>query len=150
MTVAVATIASDVFTALRALIIANKPTYTYNETVFTYTLVAEHSRTNPSFPEVVLNSSAIKLKLLNLDGSGEDYEVEVQLDFYAKELHEIAAVEAGTDGLRNTFIGNITEFNDTDGLVAQEDFWDDSNIDSFSEGNQVLNTASVIIKFKLR
>src|SRR3990167_4015650 len=150
MAVAAATISSDVFTALRTLIIANKPTYTYNWTLFTYTMVAEYPRDNPTFPIVVLNESSISVKLLALDGSGTDYGVEVQLDFYAKELHGKKAIDAGRDGLRATFIGNISNFKNTDGLNPMEDFWDDSNTSPFQEGNQVINTGSSLIKFNLK
>lgn len=148
--VATATVSQDVFTALRALIIANKPTYTYDGTEYTYTLEAEYPKINPSFPVVVLNKSNISVTLLNLDGSGEDYEIEAQLDFYTKELHGKKAIDAGQDSLRATFIGNISSFKDNNGLLPQEDFWDDSNSDAFSEKNQVVNTASSIIKFKLQ
>src|SRR3990167_3286539 len=99
MAVSTATLSSDVFTALRTLIIANKPTYTYSGIVQTYTLEAEYPRDNPTFPVVVLNESSVSVRLLALDGSGTDYEVEVQLDFYAKELHGKKAIDAGRDGL---------------------------------------------------
>ena len=144
------TISSDVFTALRTLIIANKPTYVYNGTTFTYTLVAEYPRDNPTFPVVVLNESSVSVSLINLDGSGEDYKVEVQLDFYAKELHGKKAIDAGRDGLKATFINNISNFKDTDGLNPMEDFWDDSNTTPFQDRNQLINTGSSLIKFNLK
>src|SRR3990167_7399449 len=150
MAVAAATISSDVFTTLRTLIISNKPTYTYNGTIFTYTMVAEYPRDNPTFPVVVLNESSVSVSLINLDGSGEDYKVEVQLDFYAKELHGKKAIDAGRDGLRATFIGNIDNFKDTDGLNPMEDFWDDSNTTPFQDRNQIINTGSSLIKFQLK
>ena len=150
MVISTATISSDVFTALRTLIIANKPTYTYNGVTFTYTMVAEYPRDNPTFPIVVLNESSVKVSLLALDGSGTDYEVEVQLDFYAKELHGRKAIDAGRDGLRATFIGNIDNFKNTDGLNPMEDFWDDSNTTPFQDRNQLINTGSSLIKFNLK
>ena len=84
MAIAVSTLKSDVFTALRTLIIANKPSYIYDGDTYEYTLVSEYPRSNPTFPIVVLEKSKVKLSLVNLDGSGEDYELEIQLDFYAK------------------------------------------------------------------
>ena len=150
MVIKTATVTTDVFTALRALIVANKPTYVYDGTTFTYNLVSEYPRTNPTFPVVVLNKANISLALVNLDASGEDYSVEVQLDFYAKELHRINAIEAGQDGLRATFVGNIEKFKDTDGLIPMEDFWDDSDAVPFKDRNQVVHTGSSIVKFSLR
>src|SRR3990167_393335 len=144
------TLSSDVFTTLRTLIIANKPTYTYNEVTFNYTMVAEYPRDNPTFPIVVLNESSVNVSLINLDGSGEDYIVEVQLDFYAKELHGKKAIDAGRDGLRATFIGNIDNFKNTDGLNPMEDFWDDSSTDVFQDRNQLINTGSSLVKFQLK
>ncbi len=148
--VATATVAQDIFSKLRTLIIANKPTYTYDGVEYTYTLESEYPRTNPSFPIVVLNESDIDIALLNLDGSGEDYGAEIQLDFYAKELHGKKSIDAGRDALRAAFLGNISAFDTDDGLLPQEDFWVDSSSDAFSEKNQVVNTGSSIIKFKLK
>lgn len=148
--VSVLAVSQDVFTALRTLIIANKPTYTYNSVTYTYTLVAEYPRDNPTFPIIVLNESSVNVSLINLDGSGEDYKVEVQLDFYAKELHGKKAIDAGRDGLRVTFINNISNFKDTNGLNPMENFWEDSNTDVFQDKNQVINTGSSIIRFKLK
>lgn len=146
-----ATLSQDVFTALRTLIIANKPNYTYNGTIFTYTLVAEYPKDNPSFPVVVLNESSVNVVLLTYDGGGRNYGVEVQLDFYAKEAHGKKAIDAGRDGLRNTFIENISAFINTDGLIPMEDFWDDSNIASLQESkNQIINTGSSLVKFMLK
>ena len=152
MAVVPATLSGDVFTALRTLIIANKPTYQYGNpaVTFTYDLEAEYPRNNPTFPIVVLNESSVSVRLLALDGSGTDYEVEVQLDFYAKELHGKKAIDAGRDGLRATFIGNIDNFKNNDGLNPMDDFWDDSNTDVFQDRNQLINTGSSIVKFNLK
>ena len=145
------TLSQDVFTKLRILIIANKPTYVYNGITFTYTMVAEYPKDNPTFPVVVLNESSVNVVLLTFDGSGRDYGVEVQLDFYAKEAHGKKAIDAGRDSLRNTFINNISEFINTDGLIPMDDFWDDSNIASLQESkNQIINTGSSLLKFMLK
>ena len=150
MAVTTATLSQDIFTALRTLIIANKPTYTYGGTTYTYDLEAEYPRDNPTFPIIVLNESSVNVSLINLDGSGEDYKVEVQLDFYAKELHGKKAIDAGRDGLRATFLNNITNFKDNNGLNPMEDFWEDSNTDVFQDRNQVINIGSSKVKFKLK
>ena len=143
-------VGQEVFAVLRTLILANLPTYTYDEDTITYSFKAEYSRDNPSFPQVVLNDSNIGVSLLNLDGSGEDYAIEAQLDFYARERHGKKAVAAGKDKLRSTFIGNLSNFNTNDGLIPDEEFWDDTNISTFEDKGQVINTASVIVKFKLK
>ncbi len=150
MTVNVLTLKQDVFVALRTLIVNNKPTYEYGDKTQTYTLEATLPRTNPSFPIVVLNKANISIVLLNLDGSGEDYEITVQLDFYVKELHGDKAVDAGQDGLRNTFLNNKDNFDTDDGLLFAEDFWDDSNVTPFIDNNQVLKTGGSIVKFILK
>ena len=151
MAVSATTITQDVFTALRTLIIANKPTYTYNGTTFTYTMVAEYPKDNPTFPVVVLNESSVNVVLLTFDGGGRDYGIEVQLDFYAKEAHGKKAIDAGRDSLRNTFLNNIPTFINDDGLIPMDDFWDDSNISSLQESkNQIINTGSSLLKFMLK
>ena|SRR3990167_5666244 len=150
MTISASAIKTDFFTAIRALVIANKPTYTFNGSTITYNVEAEYGGENPTFPMVVVNSSKVKLVLLNLDGSGNDYALETQLDFYAKELHGKKAIEVGQQSLMATFIGNIETFNTTDGILPMEDFWEDSNIDTFQDKNQLLNTGSSLIRFKLK
>ena len=150
MAVSTSTLQSDVFTALRTLIIANKPSYIYDGDTYEYTLVSEYPRSNPTFPIVVLEKSKVKLSLVNLDGSGEDYELEIQLDFYAKEQHGTKAIEVGQQSLMSTFAGNITNFKDTDGLMPQQDFWEDGAGDTFQDKNQLINTSSSVVRFSLR
>ncbi len=147
--VSLSTVTQDVFTKLRALIVANKPTYTYGTTQ-TYSLTASFPRDNPTFPLVVLNDSNVSMSKITLDDGTWNYAVEVQLDFFAKELHGKKAISAGRDGLRNTFVGNISTFDSADGLVPKDNFWEDSNVDTFQEGNQVLNTGSSTVRFWLR
>ena len=143
-------VAEELFTVLETLILANKPTYTFNGSTITYTLVATYPNSNPSFPLVVLNQGSINVIPVNLDGTGEDYEIEVKLDFYAKEAHGIRAIVVGKDSLRKTFIGNRSNFETNDGLVSQADFWEDSNISAFEDRNQIVNTASVLVRFMLK
>ena len=149
MTVSPSTLQSDVFTSLRTLIIANLPTYTYNSTTKTYTLTAEYSSENPTLPEVVLNEAKSKLMLLTMDGSEGEYGVEVQMDFYAPEKHGQKAIGSAQSQLRNTFVGNITNFVSTDRLLPAEDFWEDSNVSPFENNNQILHTGRSIVRFKV-
>ena len=152
--VAVKKVEEEVYDVIEALIIANKPTYTRTilgtSTTFTYTFLSAYPKDNPSFPIVVLDEEDINIELLNLDGSGEDYIIEIKLDFYAKEEHGRRAIVEGKDSLRATFIGNISTFDTTNGMIPMNPFWDDSNTSFFSDKNQLLNTASVLIKFKLK
>ena len=148
--VSASTIRQDVFTAIRTIIIANKPAYSYNGVTYTYTVVAEYPNTDGVFPCVVINKSNVKLSLINLDGSGEDYAVDCQMDFYAKEAHGKKAIDVAQDALQNTFVGNISTFIATNGLNPMEHFWEDSNSSVFEDGKQVLNTASSIVRFKLK
>jgi len=149
MVVNLATISQDVFAALRTLIIANKPTYTYNDTIYTYTMVASQPKQDAVFPCVVLDDSDITDTRITMDaGTGEEM-IEVRLDFYALESHGKKAISVGRDGLRNTFIGNISEFVSTDKIVPQEDFWTDSGIANIELDKQVVNTATSFVRFKL-
>lgn len=152
--VAVAKIEQDVYAAVRTLIIDNKPTYTRTilgtSTTFTYDVVSEYPKDNPTFPVVVLNESDVNVTTINQDGSGEEFMVEIQLDFYAKEAHGKKAISEGRDPLRNTFIGNKTAFDTDNGLIPMEDFWDNSSTSAFTDRNQLINTGSVIVKFMLK
>lgn len=148
------TLDTDLYDAIETLIIANKPTYTRTiagvPTVFTYDFKSGYPRSNPSFPIVVFDEDDINLVLLNMDGSGEDYAIEIKLDFYAIEAHGRKAISEGKQQIRATFLANLSAFDIDNGLIPTEDFWDDSNTSIFADHNQVLNTASVIIKFKLK
>ena len=149
MTVSPATIRQDVYSAVRTLLVANKPTYTYDSATQTYSIVAEYGRQASSFPYIVINPASVQVILLDLDGSGEDYAIEVQLDFYALESHRKKAIDAGQDSARNTFIGNISTFISTDKLSPQEDFWTDTPSPPFQDNGQIINTGSSIVRFKL-
>ncbi len=147
-------VGADVYTAIRTLVLANLPTYSRDiqgtSTTFTYNMVASYPKDNPVFPIVVVSDAEVDVVLLNLDGSGEDYGVTVQLDLYAKEAHGIKAVTEGKDSLRATFIGNLANFDTNNGMIPDEDFIDESNNAPFMDKNQTLNTSSLIFKFKLK
>ena len=151
MTITIASIYEDVFAAIRALLIANKPSYTYKETEFEYDIVAEYNRKNPTFPVIVLNKAMINITLINLDRSGEGYDIEVQMDLFAKELHGKSAIDQSLSQLMNTFINNFASLESDNSLIPNtEDFWEASNNPTFEDSNQVLNTVSAIVRFKLK
>ena len=149
MAVEQATIRQDVFAALSTLLIANKPTYTYDGTEFTYNIVAEYNRKNPQFPLIVLNKAMITFPIITLDGETGDVEIEVDMEFFAKELHGKVAIDAGMDSAMNTILNNISTFIGTNKLIPQEDFWTDSGNSVVQDENQVLNTATSTARFKL-
>lgn len=148
MTVSTATIYEDVYDAIRTLLVANKPTYTYDGTVYTYNIIAEYGRADASFPCIVLNKSMIKMSLLTLDSGTHDYIIEVQMDLYAKEKHGKKVLDTALSSLLDLFVTNFSTLDTDNSLVPMEDFWDDSNNSEFEDRNQVLNTVSVIMRFK--
>ena len=145
--VGITTIEQDTYTTLRSLINANLPSYTYNGIEITYTLLSEFPYETPTFPLIIVNECKVSVKLLNLDGSGEEYTIEIQIDFYAKAIHGKKAISVGRDSLRNTFINNLSNFDIDNGLLPKDDFWDDSNVSVFEAGNELLNIGSVMIVF---
>jgi len=140
----------DVYSAIRTLLVANKPTYDYGSETFTYSIVAEYGRQNASFPYIVLNPASVNVELLCLDGSAPDYMIEVQLDFYAKEQHRRVAIDAGADSVMDTIIDNQASLKSTDGLLLMQDPFDESNTTQFDDSQQVLNTKSLVIKVKVQ
>lgn len=148
--VTLATIRQDTFAAVRALIIANKPTYTHNGTVYTYTAVSAYPGSDGVFPCVAIGKPVVKSPNITMDALTRDSEIEVTLDFYAKEGHGNKAIDAGQDGLYNTFIGNIATFDSTNSIVPQDDFWFDVDSPPFMDNNQLIHTGSSIIKFRLK
>ena len=99
---------------------------------------------------IVLNKSMITLILLKLDGSGEDYAIEIQMDLYAKEIHGKKALDEALSQLMATFIANLSTLRDDESIVTQDDFWEVSNNATFEDNNQVLNTVSAVVRFKYK
>lgn len=150
MAVVSATVRQGTYSAIRTLLVANKPTYTpTGGTLQTYSIVAEYPKDNPSFPLIVLNSPLVDPTLITMDGSGNEQPIDVQLDLYTKEAHGMKAIDAGMDSIQATILDNQATLKDTDKLVLMEDAFDESNPSNFEENNQQINTKSVIIKMKL-
>ncbi len=145
-----ATIRQGVYSAIRAILVANKPSYTYDGTTYEYSIVAEYGRQNSSFPYIVLNKAVIAPVLLNIDGSGEDYEISVQFDLYALEQHRKSVIDIALDSIQNTFIDNQDSLKSEYSLLLMQEPFDESNTTPFSDKNQILNTASLVIKLKLQ
>ena len=143
------TLRQNVYTTIRNLLIANKPSYTYNGTTYSFTIIAEYGRESASFPYIVLNPALVELELLNIDGSGEDYLVNIQLDLYSLELHRKITVDIAMDSIMNTIIDNQSSLK-SNNLLLMADPFDESNTTPFEDNNQVLNTKSIIIKMKLQ
>jgi hypothetical protein len=151
MAVTEASMRQDVFSALNTLLAANKPTYTDPDgNTQTYTIVAEFQEDNPTFPQIAINKAMVSLTLQNMDGTGRDYGVEVQLDFYTKGKHGKKAIDAGMDSVQNTILDNQSSLRTTDGLLLMEEPFDESNNDTFETNNQVINTASLILRFSVQ
>ncbi len=149
MAVAQATLGQNTFTVLRTLINANLPTYSFNSTPFTYTLVASAYNDDAIFPSVELGDPKGDFITITMDATTGDIEIEVMIKFYAKELHGKKAIAVGRDGLRNTFIENISTFIGTDKLVPTEDFWVDNPMSEIDIKNQIINTATSTVRFRL-
>ena len=144
------TLRQDIYAAIRTLLVANKPSYDFADVTFEYSIVAEYGGQSDEFPYIVINPANVKPELLNIDGSGEDYMVEVQLDFYALEQHRKKAVDVGVDSVRATFINNQASLKSTNGLLLMQEPFDESNTTPFEDNNQKLNTSSMVIKLKVQ
>ncbi len=149
MVVAQATIRQNTFTALRDLINDNLPTYSFDSNPFEYNLVSSFPNEDPIFPIVELGDAKSDFITITMDAATGDIEIEVMLNFYAIEEHGKKAIAVARDDLMNTFIGNISEFINTDKLIPTEDFWIDNPVSEIDIDNQVINTATSVVKFKL-
>ncbi len=155
MAVSPTTIYEDVFDAIKTILKDNKPTYVRTvagvDTTFTYDILAAYHRGDASFPQLVLNKAMIQPMLLNLDRTGEDYEIEIQMDLYAKELHGKKALDEALSQLMALFIANFSSLESDNGLIPnKDDWWEVSNNSTFEDNNQVLNTVSAVLRFKLK
>ncbi len=149
MAVTQAKLRQNVFTAIEALIGANLPSYSFDETAFEYIFVSKLPNEDAIFPVIVFGGTKGSPITITMDATTLDIEIEVTLEFYTKEQHGKKAIEVAQDSLMNTFIGNIPTFIGTDNLVPMEDFWTDNIISEIDIDNQVINTATSIVKFKL-
>lgn len=147
--VELATVRQDAFSAISALIIANKPTYTYNGTVYTYTVVAEYPETDSVFPCIVLNKASINFPVITMDAGTGDTEIEMPIELFAKAKHGKKVIDSALDSLMNTFIGNVSTFISTNKLCPKDDFLQDSGNSTFENKNQIINTATLTVRFKL-
>lgn len=149
MAVEQATLGQNTFTVLEALIKDNLPTYSFDGTPFTYILVAPFPNKDVVFPSIELGDPKGDFITITMNAETGDVIIEIIINFYAKELHGKKAIAVGRDGLRNTFINNISTFIGTDKLIPEEDFWTDNPVSEIDIDNQVINTATSVIKFKL-
>ncbi len=150
MAIAIASMYEDVYAAIRTLLVNNKPTYTYDETEYTYRVIAEYNRDDAAFPCIVLNKAMVNIEMITMDGSGQDYMIEIQMDLFAKEKHGKKALDQALSQLMATFIANISTLQSDESIVTQDDFWEVSNNSTFEDRNQVLNTVSAVVRFKYK
>ena len=144
-----ATIRQNTWTALSTLIEVNLPTYSFNSEAFEYVFVSEMPNKDVVLPAIELGSARGSFITVTMDGATGDIEIEIEIKFYAKEEHGKKAIEVAQDDLMNIFIGNIPTFIDTDKLVPTEDFWVDNPVSPIDINNQVINTATSIVRFRL-
>ena len=143
------TLRQNVFTAIEKLIKANLPTYSFNEEAFEYIFVSKLPNKDAIFPVIVFGGTKGDFITITMDAATGNIEIEVTLEFYTDEKHGKKAIEVAQDGLMNTFIENISTFIDTDKLVPTEDFWTDNIISEIDIDNQVINTATSVVRFIL-
>ena len=160
MVVTIATLNQDVFSVIRALLIANKPSYAYNGTTFTYTIVAEYPKDTAQFPCIVVNEADSDSSILGNDDFAASHsidvnptlepEIEVVLEFYAKEAHGKKAIAAGRDSVRNTIRINIASLFSSGLIPNEKGFLEDSGNGTFQDGNQIINSAALTLRLKLK
>ena len=150
MTVLSNTIRQDVYSAIRTLLVANKPTYTDPDgETQTYTITAEFQAENPILPQIAINSALISPILITLDGETNEQGIGVQLDLYVRDKHGYKGIDAGMDSIQNTILTNQTRLKGDDKLVLMTEAFDESNPAEFTSFNQQIKTKSIIIKMKL-
>ena len=150
MAVAIGSMYEDVYAAIRTILVDNKPTYTYNGTEFTYRIISEYSRKDAAFPQIVLNKAMINIDMITMNGSGQDYMIEIQMDLYAKELHGKGVIDQALSQLMATFLANLSALQSDNSIVTQDGFWEVSNNAVFEDNTQVINTVSAVVRFKYK
>jgi hypothetical protein len=140
------TLRQSVFAAINAMLIANKPTYTFNGTLYTYSIVAEYPSNDSVFPCIVLNKAVITPGAINMDASGIEITAKVKVDIYSPEKHGKKAIDVAMDKVMDALIDNKDTLKTTYGILLDDDFFDESNSTVFEDKKQILNTVSAIIK----
>ena len=85
-------------------------------------------------------------KSIKANGS---YQGDYHISTISRYLMAKKAIEIAHDELMNNFRGNISTFIGNDKLVPQEDFWIYNPASPIDIQNQVINTATSIVKFRL-
>lgn len=141
MTVNQATIRADAFHEIYNLINTNLASG--------WTLLSSFPNNKPVFPCVVLNPAMISTDLISLDGSLADYNINVELEFFAKTSEGKAKIDEIRDNITNTIISNQASLK-TSNLLLPNNPIDDSNIDTIAWDGIDINTGAMIISLQLR
>lgn len=143
------TIRADVFNALNALFIANKPTYVYGGVTYTYTIKSAYPEENPTFPMIIINPSIITPKILVMGQNSfvRTDSIEIEIEFYAKAEHGKRVIDVARDSIMALiFDSEATLASDYDLFLGEEPI-DDSNVDTLIEGSEKINTAGMLVRF---
>jgi len=96
----------------------------------------------PTFPQVVINPSSIKIERQTFNVDNRTYEVEVEVELYCKKNKEIDQI---SDEISNDMYSNETTLKDF-GLYLED--MEDSNEDTFFWNDQKIHTKGILVRFK--
>jgi hypothetical protein len=132
-----------IFTALYTCLNASPPTYTYEGTTYTYTILSAFPEVAPVYPCIVINPAMRKTKSLGVAwiNGKERYDTTVDIDFYAKSSHRKSAIDSARDTVQTL----ISALQSTSLLLNHNFPFEDSSVDEIDFNGEKLNTATISV-----
>jgi len=125
---------------------ADKPTYTYNSTTYTYDVFSAFPESDPSYPCIVIHPFDADVKKIGVTRTvGKTREsAEVEIEFFALIGHGKNAIDSAKDDIQSV----ISNLNATYFIVAKDSFKDLAS-DKIEFVGQGLNTGGFSVKVVL-
>jgi len=108
----------------------------------TGTITAAFIDDNPTFPQVVINPSSVKITRNTFNNTNRSYDVEVEIELYCKKNKEIDQI---SDEISNDLYANESTLKDY-GLYIDD--IEDSSEDTFFYNDQKIHTKGMLLTFK--
>ena len=136
-----------IFQAIYNALNSSPPTYTWNSTTYTYTILSAFPDTNPVFPCIVINPATKNTTSLGVAWTTDkrSAKVNVNIDFYAPVSHGKGAIDSARDTVE-ALIGNLKSST----FYLTHDPFEDTEVDKMEYNDQTLNTATMMVYMTAR
>ena len=134
-----ATLRQDTFKEVFDIIDANKPVG--------FVVLSAFPEVKPTFPVMVVNPVIDRTDLVDLCGLQRDHAIEVMIDIFSLASAGKEKIDIARDNIHATFLNNQTILRTGSGIILSD--LEDSDTDTLQFGEQKLNFASVLARFRI-